>query len=186
MKKLILLVIAATLLTSCWVTKERTYTQVEMQSKIDSTAISSFKLVEKEKEVIKNRLITQAIFSNTAIPLECDDDGNVKPVSHSIQSGGNKLGAQIKNNELLIAAKIDSASQIKEKESIKIREADSLRVWNKAKELYTRETEETRVKEKVGLFAHLYCLIPWAILAFLLYRRVRKISVKDLLKRIKN
>jgi len=174
MKRLIILLL---ILSSCTVTKKHLYSEKELKQKLDSTAIANFSTRIDSFKEIEKVYITKPIYNTVTIPLECDEEGNVKPISYNTSSGNNKANAQIKDNSLSLGFDIDSVKQVVKDTYRSTKESDSLRVWQKAQETYKKETKKETVKAEIKLFTHLYCYIVifLSVLAniYLIYKLVK-------------
>ena len=171
MKRLIILLL---ILSSCTVTKSRLYTEKEVSQKLDSTAIANFSIrIDSFKETEKI-YITKPIYNTVTIPLECDEDGNVKPINYNTSSGNNSVNATVKDGDLSLAIELDSVINFVKETYISQKQIDSLRVSKYAIDIYKKETSETKVKEKVRFLKHFFCylglLASIALNLYLLYK----------------
>ncbi len=164
MKRLIILLF---ILSSCTVTKKRLYSEKELRQKLDSTAIANFSIRTDTFKEIEKVYITKPIYNTVTIPLECDEEGNVKPINYNTSSGNNNANAQIKDNQLSLGFNIDSVKQSVKNTYIAKEKQDSIRHYKNAKELYQKETNKETVKAEIKLFTHLYCYIIIGLLVLL-------------------
>ena len=164
MKRLIILLF---ILSSCTVTKKRLYSEKELIQKLDSTAIANFSTRTDSFKQIEKVYITKPIYNTVTIPLECDEDGNVKPVNYNTSSGNNSVNATVKDGDLSLAIELDSVINFVKETYLSQRQQDSIRHYKNAKELYQKETQEETVKAEIKLFTHLYCYIIIGLLVLL-------------------
>ena len=145
--------------------------------KVDSTAVANFSTKVDSFKQIEKVYVTKPIYNTVTIPLECDEEGNVKPISYNTSSGNNSVNAQVKDGDLSLAIEIDSVIKFVKDTYRSTKESDSLRVWQKAQETYKKETKKETVKAEIKLFTHLYCYIVifLSVLAniYLIYKLVK-------------
>lgn len=161
-------ILFAMVIASCATTKSKTYTEKEMQHKVDSTAVNSFRLEKDTVKIYKDRIVTKPVYNTVTIPLECDEQGNVKPVQYKSSSGKNTSAATIKNNQLIIEQAIDSIVQVREKQYKSKYIVDSTSIAKKAIELYKKQQSEKIVKQPHWLMLHYKCIIVIVALSALM------------------
>ena len=173
--KIIISIILLIYITNgCVTTKSTSTSRTEIQKIKDSLRMVS--LIEKRStsSKVKVQLVTKAIHSNTVIPLECDEEGNVKPINHKTKSGNNYSNTSIKDNKLFLDTYIDSITNTKTKiiKTFYERQIDSLsHVIDTLKE--TNTAKET-VKTKSPFWAHIKCGVIVLLLLIALYFAIRR------------
>lgn len=167
------IIIILMIFTSCYSVKEKTYTKRELTSIIDSVKTSSFKVQKDTFKTSEKVYLTRDIETVVSVPVDCDEEGNVKNINYSTKSGNNHIKAKIINNELILDFKLDSVTnRIKEEYRSKYVK-DSVNLHEKlSKEIEVKESLNTVVHENTW-FKHLKCylfIIIFVIIFFLLRR----------------
>lgn len=163
------IIIILILITSCTVTKDKTYTKNQVSKIIDSVKTKSFAIKIDTFTHYKDRLITKSFQSTIRIPIDCDTVGNISNVNYNVKSGNNKANVQIKDNFLDLDINFDSISNVYEDKYRSKYKKDSLVLVQKIKESLSINENSKTTKVKSGLFTHLFCVIIFVLLLFCIF-----------------
>lgn len=107
------------------------------------------------------------------VPIECDENGNVKPVKYKVKSGNSYSLAEIINNELVIDQRVDSIVTFMEKEMkyTYLTKVDSL--TSVIQRLEKQNTNTEKVVQEHWFIAHWKCGTIILILLGALYFVIR-------------
>lgn len=171
MKKTITLILLVLLAASCGSVKKRTFTQKEVNEKLDSIVKTSQTHIIDTLKITEYKTKIQQVESIIEIPVECDEYGNIKELQYKVKNGNNQLQAYIKDNKLVLDRKIDSTIQsVKTIEKSRyIKQIDSLQ--RVVKQLETKLTEEKIIKSPNLFFTHWKCWLIILVLTLYVFRR---------------
>lgn len=169
-----ILILVIVFLQSCSVTKKHSYTERELQEKLDSVVNTNIKIQKDTILRLVKEIVKEPVETIIEIPIECDSVGNVKPVNYKYKSNNNTLKAQLKNNRLIIHSKTDSLRSVIEKELKYKYRIDSVYLYENAINKYKKTTEETTIKQKSFFVLHLKCLLTILLLLLVVFYLIKK------------